>query len=157
MSVQLFDFDIVLKKAQKYCAYQERCQWEMERKLKDWQVDEEIIDQVIAELIMQNFINEERFAYQFAGGKFRIKHWGKLKIKAELKMRQISKYSINKALEGIRDEEYLLTLQNLISKKGKEIQVKNKFEKTQKIAQYLYSKGFENELIWNNLKSIENE
>ncbi|MDA3906140.1 MAG: regulatory protein RecX [Bacteroidales bacterium] len=157
MTALLFDFDIVLAKAQKYCAYQERCQWELEKKFRDWQVDEDIRDEVLAELIMQNFINEERFAGQFASGKFRIKQWGKQKIKIELKKRQISAYSINKALEAIDDEEYRVTLQSLIAKKSINIQAKNDFEKTQKTAQYLYSKGYENELIWEMLHKIENE
>ena len=109
------------------------------------------------ELITQGFINEERFATQFVSGKFRIKQWGKHKIRLELKKRQISTYSINKALESITDEEYRLTLQNLIIKKSRDIKAKNEFEKTQKIAQYLYSKGYETELIWDVLHIMENE
>jgi regulatory protein len=157
MNIPLIDFDIVVKKAQKYCAYQERCQWDVEKKFKDWQVDEDIRDEVMAELISQGFVNEERFASQFASGRFRIKQWGKQKIKVELKKRQISNYSINKALERIKDEEYRLTLQNLIAKKNREVRAKNEFEKTQKIAQFLYSKGYETELIWDTLRIIENE
>lgn len=157
MAVQLFDFDIVLNKSQKYCVYQERCQWDVEKKFRDWLVDEEIRDDVLGELIVQGFINEERFAAQFASGRFRIKQWGKQKIKVELKKRQISSYSINKALEKITDEEYRLTLQSLITKKNKEVRAKNEFEKTQKIAQYLYSRGYESELIWDTLRVDINE
>lgn len=157
MTTQLFDFDIVLSKAQKYCAYQERCQWDMLKKFRDWRVDEEIQDEVLSELITQNFINEERFAFQFAAGKFRIKNWGRQKIKIELKKRQISTYSINKALDGIDQEEYGLTLQKLIANKGKEVSAKNEYEKKQKIAQYLHSKGYESELIWESLQITENE
>lgn len=157
MLPQLFDFDIVLSKAQKYCAYQERCQWEMLKKFREWRVDEEIQDEVLSELIAQNFIKEERFAVQFAAGKFRIKNWGRQKIKIELKKRQISHYSINKALEGIEEGEYRLTLQKLIAKKEKEVSAKNEYEKKQKIAQYLYSKGYESELIWEILQITDNE
>lgn len=157
MNIPLIDFEIVLNKAQKYCAYQERCQWDVEKKFYDWQVDEEIRDEVLAELITRGFINEERFAIQFASGRFRIKQWGKQKIKVELRKRQISSYSINKALEKIEDEDYRLTLQSLIEKKSKEVRAKNEFEKTQKIAQYLLSRGFETELIWKTLRIIENE
>ncbi len=157
MNVPLIDFEIALNKAQKYCAYQERCQWDVEKKFRDWQVDEEIRDEILAELIVQGFINEERFAAQFASGRFRIKQWGKQKIKVELKKRQISSYSINKALEKIADEEYRLTLQSLITKKNKEVRAKNEFEKTQKIAQYLFSRGYESELIWEILRININE
>ena len=157
MNIPLIDFEMALNKAQKYCAYQERCQWDVEKKFRDWQVDEEIRDEVLAELISSGFINEERFARQFAGGRFRIKQWGKQKIKVELRKRQISSYSINKALETIEDEDYRLTLQSLIAKKSKEVRAKNEFEKTQKIAQYLLSRGFETELIWETLRRIENK
>lgn len=155
MIAPLYDFDIVLAKAQKYCVYQERCQWELEKKFRDWQVDDELKDEVMSELISQGFINEERYATQFASGRFRLKHWGRLKIKAELKMRQISSYSINKALEGIEEEEYRLTLQKLINNKNKEVQGKNEYEKKQKIAQYLQNKGYESEFIWESLRIVE--
>lgn len=156
MAAPLFDFDIVLAKAQKFCAYQERCQWDVEKKFYVWQVDEEIRDEVLSVLISQGFVNEERYARQFAGGKFRMKYWGRLKIRAELKMRQISNYSINKALEGITDEEYQLALQKLITKKEKEVLAKDEYEKKQKIAQYLHLKGYETDLIWEALRITEN-
>ena len=157
MNIPLIDFEIALNKAQKYCAYQERCQWDIEKKFRDWQVDEEIRDEVLAELITRGFVNEERFASHFASGRFRIKQWGKQKIKIELKKRQISSYSINKALGNIEDEEYRLTLLSLIAKKSREVRAKNDFEKTQKIAQYLFSRGYETELIWETLRIVENE
>lgn len=157
MNIPLIDFDIALSKAQKYCAYQERCQWDVDKKMYDWNVDEEIRDDVMASLISDNFVNEERFARQFANGRFRIKKWGKQKIRIELKKRQISAYSINKALVGIEDEEYRVTLLSLINKKKREIQAKNEFEKTHKLAQYLYSKGYESELIWDLLQDNRNE
>lgn len=149
MTPQLFDFEIVLAKAQKYCAYQERCQWDVEKKLAEWQVDDEIKDEIVSALISNNFINEERFALQFASGKFKIKNWGKHKIKSELSLKQISKFSINKALNSISDEEYQLTLHKLIEKKKKEISAISVFEKNQKIGQYLLAKGFESDLVWN--------
>ncbi len=73
-----------LLKAQKYCAYQERCQQEVREKLYEWGVLPEVLENTIAELIIANFINEERFAKVYAGGKFRIKKWGRIKIKVKL-------------------------------------------------------------------------
>ncbi|HAG17411.1 MAG TPA: RecX family transcriptional regulator [Bacteroidales bacterium] len=154
---KLYDYEIVLAKTQKYCAYQERCQWDVEQKFREWEVDEEIRDDVLSDLITQGFIHEQRFALHYAGGHFRTKHWGKIKIESELKFRQVSKYSIIKALENISDEEYRLTLHNLIEKKISEVQAKNTFERNQKIAQYLYAKGYESELIWKELEIFTNE
>ena len=128
-----------------YCAYQERCDQEVRKKLKSWNMDNEHIDIIISDLISNNFMNEERFAEAFVSGKFRIKKWGRIKIKRELKFRKISNYSINKALSQIDEEEYLNTLKILIEKK--EIKGKSKWDKQAKLKRYLANKGFENDLI----------
>jgi len=143
----IIDFTIALDKAAKYCAYQERCQFDLENKLRDWNVDEELWDELIAEMIQQNFLNEERFAQSFATGKVNIKRWGRIKIKMELKARNISDYSINKALEHIDQDKYILNLQHLIQQKHHLIVGKNDFEIRMKLIRYLNGRGFELELI----------
>lgn len=144
-----------LVKAQMSCAYQERCQQEMRDKLYEWGLHSNEVENIIADLISTNFLNEERFAKAFAGGKFRIKKWGKVKIKIELKKRKISDYCIRKGLAEIDDKEYINTLKDVISKKLKEnskgkIQVRN-----YKAAQYAQSRGFEGDLIWDIIKQEE--
>lgn len=144
-----------LIKAQMSCAYQERCQQEMRDKLYEWGLHSNEVENIIADLISTNFLNEERFAKAFAGGKFRIKKWGKVKIKIELKKRKISDYCIRKGLAEIDDKDYINTLKDVISKKLKE----NAKEKTQirnyKAAQYAQSRGFEGDLIWDIIKQEE--
>lgn len=139
-------------KAEKYCAYQERCQQEMRDKLYDWGLHSNQVENIISELITTNFINEERFAKAYAGGKFRIKKWGRVKIRIELKKRKISDYCIKKALLEINDTDYYSTLQALIEKKSKEVKDKNLLIKNHKIAKYVASKGFESDLIWGLIK-----
>ena len=95
----IIDFNIALEKAASYCAYQERCHWEVERKFKEWNIDSELHDDLLSELIQQNFLNEERYAQSYVRGKVNIKKWGAYKIKMELKARQVSDYSINKGLQ----------------------------------------------------------
>jgi len=102
-----------LIKAESYCAYQERCQQELRDKLYSWGLHEIQVENVIADLIASNFINEERFAKAYAGGKFRIKKWGRVKISIELKRRKISAYCIKKGLAEIEEEEYIKTLQKV--------------------------------------------
>lgn len=143
----IVDYKIAFEKAAKYCAYQERCQFDLERKLKDWNVDTEIWDEIIADLIQQNFLNEERFAQSFAMGKVNIKRWGKIKIKNELRTRKISDYSIRKALECVDDDKYLLNLQHLIEQKSPLITAENDFEKRMKLMKYLLGRGYESDLI----------
>ena len=147
----IIDFNIALAKAAKYCAYQERCHWDIEKKLKEWNVDLEIHDEIIAELIQQGYLNEERFTIAYTQGKVNIKRWGRNKIVYELKRRNIPEYSINKALGMIDEEKYLVNLQTLIALKIDSISGKSDFERKGKLVNYLVSKGYETEIIYNNI------
>lgn len=139
-------------KARQTCAYQERCQQEMRDKLYEWSLYPNEVENIIADLISDNFLNEERFAKSYAGGKFRIKKWGRIKIKIELKKRKISDYCIRKAMEEIQEKEYLATLEQLIAKKSKEVKEKKTEIRNYKIAQYIISRGFEGDLVWDVLR-----
>lgn len=139
-------------KAQMACAYQERCQQEMRDKLYEWGLHSNDVENIIADLISNNFLNEERFAKAFAGGKFRIKKWGKVKIKIELKKRKISDYCIRKGLGQIDDEAYISTLKDLLNKKLKEVSKGKEHIRNYKAAQYALSRGFESDLVWDILK-----
>ena len=133
-------------KLEAYCAYQERCALEITTKLKTWYIFGEDQDFLLVDLITNNFLNEERFAEAYTSGKFRIKKWGKLKIKLHLKSKQISDYSIKKAINTIDEDEYLDTLNNLANKKWKSLNGSN-WGKSSKLKRYLYLKGYENQLI----------
>ena len=137
-----------LIKAASFCAYQERTQREVRERLAKWDVKDDDAEEVIAELIVQNYLNEERFARTFAGGKFRVKQWGKLKIKFELKMRGLSEYNIRAGLSEIDLEDYYTTIKELIKKKSFELRNDNPLARKQKIARFLVGKGFESNLIW---------
>ncbi len=141
-----------LLKAQQNCAYQERCQQEMRDKLYGWGLYTDAVENIIASLITDNFLNEERFAKAYSGGKFRIKKWGKIKIKMELKNRKISEYCIRKAMEEINDADYFKTIKELIEKKSREIKGGKMQIRNYKIVQYITSKGFEQNIVWDILK-----
>lgn len=142
-----------LLKVANYCAYQERCHNEVLEKLSEWGIWGIDAQEILLTLIEQNYLNEERFAIAFAGGKFRVKHWGKVKIKLELKQRDISEYCLNKALNEISDQDYLHTLNEQIDKKWAETKDKNLLSKRAKVARYVNGKGFEQDLIWNILRN----
>jgi len=148
--------EAALKKLQNFCAYQERCQTEVRTKLIELGIYGDTLEEIISELISDDFINEERFAATFAGGKFRIKQWGKIKIVQALKAKKISDYCIRKALEKeIIDEDYAETLKKLIQKKISAIPEPNKIKKRYLLLQYALLKGFEQELVKNCLAEIE--
>ncbi|MEY2916401.1 MAG: hypothetical protein RIS73_115 [Bacteroidota bacterium] len=137
-----------LPKAKHYCAYQERCHSEVKDKLYGFGLNTKEVDQIISTLIEENYLNEERFAIQFAGGHFRSKKWGRVKIKYQLKQKQVSEYCIKKALKQIDEEEYLKTLQQIFEAKLKTLKSeKNIFIKKRKLQDHLLQKGFEADLI----------
>lgn len=142
-------------KAQAYCAYQERCQQEVRNKLNEWGLYGDEAEEVIAALISENFLNEERFALAYVSGKFRLKKWGRVKLKLELKSRKISDYCIKKALAQIDSEEYEKTILELIEKKNKDIKDKVPYMRKHKMLKYIVSKGFEPDIVQNILDELK--
>lgn len=143
-----------LEKARKYCAYQERSQQEVRDKLYDWGLHRNEVEQCIAQLVSENYLNEQRFAIAYAGGKFRIKEWGRVKIKLALKQKKVSDYCIRKALEEISSKDYRRTLGKILAAKNKEVKEKNPIRKKYKIAQYAIGRGYEPELVWEEITGI---
>ncbi len=135
------------QKIEAFCAYQERCDFDVRHKLYEWKLSTEDVDALIAHLITHNFLNEERFAEAFVSGKFRIKKWGRVKIRQQLKLKKISAYSINKALTQIDEAEYIQTAKELLASKARLTKSKNNWDKLNKLKRYLASKGYETELI----------
>ena len=148
MNKQYFSKEEALQKAKHYCAYQERCHSEVKDKLYSFGMNKKEVDELLSNLIEENYLNEERFAIQYAGGKFRIKQWGRIKIKYALKQKQVSEYCIKKALAAINETDYKKTLQKLFNQKLKTLKTeKNIFIKKRKLQDHLIQKGFETDLI----------
>ncbi|WP_254413352.1 regulatory protein RecX [Dyadobacter diqingensis] len=146
---------LILQKAASYCAYQERTQDEVRKRLQKWEVWGDEADEIIAELISQNYLSEERFAKTYAGGKFRMKNWGKMKIKQELHRRGLSEYSIQQGMKEIPEESYLTGLKEVLMKKKTQLlrTEPDKFKLKQKLVRFALGKGYESELVW---KTVEN-
>ncbi len=148
MSLQNFTPQQAIPKIKQYCAYQERCHAEVRDKLYSFGLYRKDVDTIIADLISQNYLNEERFAIHYAGGKFRLKHWGKNKIKQALKQKQVSDYCVKKALKEIDETDYVKTFKKLVEQKLKSLKSeKNIFVKKRKLQDFLLMKGYEGDFI----------
>jgi len=134
-------------KIRQYCAYQERSHKEVREKLYGYGLYKIDVENVLTQLIEDNYLDEERFAIQFAGGKFRIKHWGKKKIEYALKEKQVSAYCIKKALKEIDAEDYEKTLVSLAAKKWESLKGEQHFVRQAKARDFLLRKGYEPEKI----------
>ncbi len=137
-----------LQKARHYCGYQERCHSEVQEKLYTFGLRKSQVEEALATLIEENYLNEERFAIQFAGGRFRLKSWGKVRIRYQLKLRKVSEYCIKKALAAIDEEDYERTLQKLTTAKWADLDPEeHKLIRKRKLQEYLLQKGYESDRI----------
>ncbi len=141
-------------KIKQWCAYQERSQNETRRKLYEYGLNEESVEHIISNLISENFLNEERFASALTSGKFRIKHWGRVKIKIELKKHKISEYSINKALKSIDGDDYIHILTLVLEKKIRQTKTNDKQKLYYGTLNYAVSRGFESDLAKEELNKL---
>ena len=138
----------VFPQIKQYCVYRERCNSEVKEKLYSLGLYRNDVEQLMAQLIGENYLNEERFAKQYAGGKFRLNQWGRVKIKFALRQKQVSEYSIKKGLKEISESDYKKTLEKLAEQKLKALKnEKNIFIKKRKLQDYLLQKGYEGELV----------
>ena len=138
----------------KYCAYQERSHQEVKKKLFDYGLHSDDVDQLLSRLITEGFVNEERFAKAFAGGKFRMKKWGRLKIENELNALGLSRNCINRGMKEILDEDYIETLQRLLKKKNDLLSEPDMFVKRDKLAKFAIGRGYEPDLVWKQIKEL---
>ncbi|MBC7890277.1 MAG: RecX family transcriptional regulator [Ferruginibacter sp.] len=137
-----------LPKIKHYCAYQERCHSEVKEKLYSYGLYKNDVEEIASTLIEENYLNEERFAIIYAGGHFRTKHWGRVKIKYELKKKQVSEYCIKNALAQINEGDYLKTFNKIATIKLNGLKSeKNILIKKKKLQDHLRAKGYESNLI----------
>jgi regulatory protein len=148
-------FEQAKQKALRYCAYQERSHQEVKNKLYELGLPSFDADELLAYLITEGFLNEERYAKLFAGGKFRIKHWGRIKIIHALESKGVSKNCIRIGLKEIDEDDYQQLLKKLIAEKLSAHKEENSFVSRDKVSKSLIQKGYEPELVWKFLKMKE--
>ena len=139
----------------KYCAYQERCVKDVREKLKTFDLPDEEKAKILDYLLDNRFVNDERFAKSFVRGKVNQSGWGLNKIRFHLMQKGIAKELIDEALGQTDEEVYRQRLVDILKAKAKTVNVENDFEKKRKLAAYAMQKGFEGNLVWEVLKSLD--
>ncbi len=155
MEKKIISPEKALQKAENYCAYQERSQQEVRDKIYSWGLHRNEVENILSTLITTGFLKEERFATTFARGKFRIKKWGRNKIREALRGKKVPEPLIKKALSEIDEREYGKILNDVILIRSKTVTEKTPIKRKYKIASYVISRGFEAELVWEVLNQSE--
>lgn len=135
-------------KLMQFCAYRDRSHKEVEEKLREMRMIPSACEMIIIKLIQEDFLNEERFARSFVRGKFRIKKWGRIKIRQHLKRQQISAPNIKTGFLEINEEDYISTCRELAEKKDNLLKEPGKINRKKKVSDYLLGRGFETELVY---------
>jgi regulatory protein len=136
-----------LQKLRHFCRYQERCSNEVRTKLHELGISKPEHEEMVQKLAGENFINDERFAEAFASGRFRVKQWGKRKIRYALKEKKIDEEIIIKALAGLDAEEYSAVLEKLAFEKFDSLAEEGPAARKKKTIDFLLQKGYEVEFI----------
>ena len=150
--------NIALKEAlsslERFCAYQERCILDVRQKLKGFRLSEEDKARLIDHLIQSDLLNENRFAVQYTRGKFRIKEWGIVRIRGQLRSKKISEEAIQQALNQLDPIEYKKVFEELAKRKLDGIKTKDSQQKRKKLAGMLLYRGWESELVYDKVREL---
>ena len=142
------------EKIQRYCAFQERSHKEVRNKLYTYGLYRNDVEEILSSLITEGFLNEERFAKAYAGGKFRMKKWGRVKITHALEAKGVSPNCIRIGLKEIDGPDYEASLKNLLIQKLDSLQEENVFVLRDKLSSFAIRKGYEPELVWKEIHSL---
>ncbi len=143
-----------LQKISRYCAYQERSHREVRDKLYSYGLKSPEIEELVSRMISEGFLNESRFARAFAGGKFRMKKWGRIKIRQELEWHGLTDRCIREGLEEIHERDYQESLQLIVKRKMKEIRVQNPYAARHRVSRYAITRGYEPEMVWETIRRL---
>ena len=130
-----------------YCAYQDRCHFEVEQKMRDFLLIPEAREELILYLIRENYLNEERFTRSYIRGKFYIKHWGRTKIRLHLKQKQVPEKLIQRCMNEIDEQDYENILLKIYETYYSKLKGLKDYQKKSKTIRYLLSRGFEYECV----------
>lgn len=148
-----------LLKAESYCSVSEHCKDDVIRKLEQWGVSADAYDSIVAQLVKDRFVDEQRYAIAFVRDKYRFNQWGRIKITQALKMKHIATECISVAMEEVDEEEYLSILTSLLQKKQKGVKGTSDYERNGKLIRFAAGHGYEMGEILRCMKRIgcENE
>lgn len=154
--------DAALLRLRKYCAFTERTTEEVKKKMVGYGLSDEDKRVALEKLVKEGFINETRFASAFAGGKFRIKKWGRKKIEVEMRRKGLPDELINKGLKELKEEDYVVALDELLKRKWAQILRKEpadadyetRLKNKQKLMRYGIQKGYEHQLVMDRVSRL---
>lgn len=129
------------------CAQAEHCQQEMRDKMRRWELDDATQNRIIARLVKERYIDDERYARAFVKDKIRYNKWGRRKVQQALWQKRIDTDVQQRVLDEIDEKEYLDVLRPLLKQKRKSIKAASDYELNQKLVRFALGRGFGFDII----------
>ncbi len=152
-----FTPDMAYPKLKQYCGYSERCHYEVREKAFGMGLSQKEVEILLSQLIVEGYLNEERYAIQFAGGHFRQKKWGKSKIIHALRQKRVSERNIKRAMLEIEENDYISVLEKLAGIRWNSLKGEQYLKRQVKTSAYLQQKGYESRLVQEVIKKIRSQ
>ncbi len=150
--------DLIVKEAfakmAQLCSRSEQCSADIRKKMIAYEIMDELVEEIIAKLRKEKFLDDERYVKAYISDKFRLNKWGKIKIRYYLKAKGLQDSVIEKGLHEIDEDEYKKALISTLKEKAKMVKSDNKFEKMGQIIRFAQSRGFEPEIIHRYLPEV---
>ena len=144
----------VYTKMAQLCSRSEQCSADIRKKVIAYEIKDELVDEIIAKLKTEKFLDDERYVKAYVSDKFRLNKWGKIKMRYYLKSKGLSNDVIEKGLQEINEEQYKKVLISTLKEKAKTIKSGDKFDKMGQIIRFAQSRGFEPEMIHRYLPEV---
>ena len=129
------------------CAQAEHCQHEMLEKMRKWELPEAVQARVMARLVKERYVDDERYARAFVKDKIRYNKWGRRKVQQALWLKHIENAIQQTVLDEVGDDEYLKVLKPLLKQKSKSIKAESDYERNQKLVRFALGRGFTFDII----------
>ena len=146
-----------LQRAAAFCSRQETYTRHIREKLSEWGVSENDAEKVLSKLKEEKFLDDRRYALAFAREKFRLNRWGRMKISYMLRMKGIQDEVIGEAVFQFDEDQYAAACRELIRAKSSGMKEKNPWTRKAKLQRFATSRGFESDLVFRLLDSLDDE
>lgn len=129
------------------CARSEHCQYEMTEKMRRWELGDDLQARVIARLVSERYVDDERYARAFVKDKIIYNKWGRRKIEQALWQKHVDEDIRQQVLDEVDDEEYLSVLRPLLKQKRRTTKANSDYEMNQKLMRFALGRGYTFDLI----------
>lgn len=129
------------------CAQAEHCEYEMQEKMRRWEIADDAQARVMQRLITERYVDDERFARAFANDKVKYNKWGRRKVEQAMWLKHIAEDIRQRVLDSIDDEEYIAILRPLLQQKRRSVKARNDYELRQKLIKFAIGRGFTMDII----------